>query len=377
MIYFDNAATTPVFPEISKAIDKALLENWGNPSSLHRKGFEAEKSMRKARAIIAQSLGVDPRNIIFTSGATEANNSFIKGAVQGKKGNIIVSSVEHASVLKTALALSSSDIEVRLIPVDVHARISLSDALELIDENTILISCMQVNNEFGTIEPVEELAEAAKEKNPRLLFHTDGTQGFLKIPLELKNSAIDAFSASAHKIHGPKGIGLLYLRPGLSLPPLIDGGGQENGRRSGTENVPYIMGFAAACLYMQKFQREHPGYIRKLHDLAVEEAKKLERVHILSPLEEASPYILSLGIEGIKSEVLLHFLEEREMYLSTGSACSSGKPSTVVEACKIPPSYRDGVVRLSFEAENRLEEIQPFFQAMKEGISSIRKVTGK
>ncbi len=377
MIYFDNAATTPVLPEISKVIEKALLEDWGNPSSLHRKGFEAEKIVREAEEVIAGVLGVDPKTLIFTSGATEANNTFLKGAVKGKKGNIIVSSVEHSSVLKTAMGLGGKELEVRQIPSDGHARISVSDAVDLVDENTLLVSCMQVNNELGTLEPIEEMAQAVKKKNPRTLFHTDGTQGFCKIPLDLKKSRIDAYSMSAHKIHGPKGIGFLYLRPGLSLPPLIEGGGQQEGKRSGTENVPYLAGFAAACQYMEKFLKDHPEKIQKLHDAAVKEAMAMDRVHILSPLEGVSPYILSLGIEGIKAEVLLHFLEKKEMYLSTGSACSLGKPSSVIEACKVPPAYRDGVVRISFQTENTVEEIPPFFQEMKEAVQSIRRARGK
>lgn len=377
MIYFDNAATTPVLPEIAKRIEMALRDNWGNPSSLHRKGFEAEKVMRKAEQTIAQALGVEAKTLIFTSGATEANNAFLKGAVQGKKGNIVISSVEHASVLKTAKGLVREDLELRWIPCDGYGRVFVEEAAGLVDDQTLLVSCMQVNNELGTLEPVEELAQAVKKKNPKTLFHTDGTQGFCKIPLDLKKAPIDAYSTSAHKIHGPKGIGFLYLRPGLCLPPLIEGGGQQEGRRAGTENVPYLVGFAAACQYMENFQKAYPGKIQALYDEAVKHAMAMDRVHLLSPREGASPYILSLGIEGIRAEVLLHFLEKEEMYLSTGSACSLGKPSAVIEACKIPPAYRDGVVRLSFQTENSVEEVAPFFRKMSEAITSIRRATGK
>lgn len=371
MIYFDNAATTPVIDSVVDRISEVLRNDWGNPSSLHRKGFEAEKIIQAAREDIARALHVKPKSIIFTSCATESNNTAIRSAIKGKTGiNIVYSAVEHASIDNLGKELAKEGVEVRVMGVNGHGQVNSADLEKLVDENTALVSVMQVNNELGTVEPVVEMAQMTKRMNPKTKFLVDGVQGFCKFPLDLAASQIDYYTASAHKIHGPKGIGLLYIKEGDALNPLMFGGGHEFGLRPGTENVAYIAGFAEAVKHVDDFDIEQIKQIRK-HCL-----DRLAEIpdHIINSPEDGSPYILNFALKDVKAEVLLHFMEQEDMYLSSGSACTGAHVSHVLEAINLDKSYIEGCIRISFLTENSVEEVDPFFDRLQVAVDQIRSL---
>lgn len=390
MIYFDNAATTPVAADVAETIEKAFREQWGNPSSLHRVGFQAEKVLEEARGRMAEKLGIPLKSLIFTSGASEGLNTVLRGVAtqallsqkmraqtgsQTDAPNIVISAVEHAAVYQTAQILASYDIEVREIPVDATGQVTVADVEKRVDAHTLLVAVMHVNNELGTIFPVAEIATMLHQKS-RALFLVDGTQALGKLPVNLSKIGCDFYVASGHKIHAPKGIGMLYVRPGVKVSPLITGGPQEYGRRAGTENVPYILGFVQAFLAMEKRRgTSFDPAIVKLHEKALARAKVITGSRINSPAA-GSPYILNIAFTGIKAEVLMHFMEIEEMYLSSGSACSKGKVSRILQAIHLPEAYLDGALRLSFSRENREEEVDPFFDRLETSIAQIRSITG-
>lgn len=390
MIYFDNAATTPVAADVAETIEKAFREQWGNPSSLHRVGFQAEKVLEEARGRMAEKLGIPLKSLIFTSGASEGLNTVLRGVAtqallsqkmraqtgsQTDAPNIVISAVEHAAVYQTAQILASYGIEVREIPVDATGQVTVADVEKRVDAHTLLVAVMHVNNELGTIFPVAEIATMLHQKS-RALFLVDGTQALGKLPVNLSKIGCDFYVASGHKIHAPKGIGMLYVRPGVKVSPLITGGPQEYGRRAGTENVPYILGFVQAFLAMEKRRgTSFDPAIVKLHEKALARAKVITGSRINSPAA-GSPYILNIAFTGIKAEVLMHFMEMEEMYLSSGSACSKGKVSRILQAIHLPEAYLDGALRLSFSRENREEEVDPFFDRLETSIAQIRSITG-
>lgn len=377
MIYFDNAATTPLRPEAIETIDKVLRDHWGNPSSLHHMGFEAEKIMEGARRSIAENLGVMAEEIIFTGSATEANNMVLQAmAAKGPHANLVISPVEHDSILNPAKLLAQAGLAVRVCPVDAEGRVDPQQVADLVDEETVLVSIMHVNNELGTIEPIEAIGPLIKQKNPKLHFHVDNVQGLGKVPLDLKQAEVDSFSASAHKLMGPKGVGFLYLKQGRAIAPLIRGGGQERGQRSGTENVAYIAGMAKA-LDLQLQDQEARDRVVRLNQAIRQGLSQIEGVHFNSPETGVSPYILNVAFTGLKAEVLLHSLEEEEIYVSTGSACSLGAPSHVLQAIQLSNKYADGSIRISFQAENREEEAEPFLEAVRLAVADIRRYTGR
>lgn len=390
MIYFDNAATTPVAADVAETIEKAFREQWGNPSSLHRVGFRAEKVLEEARGRMAEKLGIPLKSLIFTSGASEGLNTVLRGVatqallsqkMRAQTGsptdapNIVISAVEHAAVYQTAQMLASYGIEVREIPVDATGQVTVADVEKRVDAHTLLVAVMHVNNELGTIFPVAEIATMLHQKSRALLL-VDGTQALGKLPVNLSKIGCDFYVASGHKIHAPKGIGMLYVRLGVTVSPLITGGPQEYGRRAGTENVPYILGFVQAFLAMEKRRgTSFDPAIVKLHDKALARAKVITGSRINSPAA-GSPYILNIAFTGIKAEVLMHFMEIEEMYLSSGSACSKGKVSRILQAIHLPEAYLDGALRLSFSRENREEEVDPFFDRLETSIAQIRSITG-
>lgn len=398
MIYFDNASTTPILPDVANVVTDALLHQWGNPSSLHRLGFQAEKAMEEARGRMAALLGVPANSLLFTTGATEGINTVMRSVLMqtlqrrfGNEGrvehssigcandvsnaNIVLTAVEHAAVHETAMLFSSFGIDVRFLPVDEEGKISLSDVERLVDEETLLVAVMHVNNELGTIFPVEEVGKVVKNQS-RALYLVDGTQALGKLPVRLSALSCDTYVASGHKIHAPKGIGLLFARPGTTLLPLLTGGGQEKNRRSGTENVPYILGFVEALAQMEAHREGvYDPHVVAIAKRARERAEALPGVHINSPAD-GSPYILNFAVTGVKAEVLLHFMEQKEMYLSSGSACSKGKVSRILQEIHLPEKYLDGAVRLSFGRENREEEVDPFFDHLAFSIQQIRRITG-
>lgn len=377
MIYFDNAATTPVHPEVAEVINHILLHEWGNPSSLHHIGFEAEKRMREAGRVLARGLGVDPSCLIFTSCASESNNTALWGAVRGKTGvNVVMAQAEHSSVEKTGLALREAGVEVRVIPVDWEGFVAPDQVAEAVDDKTALVTVMQVNNELGSRNDLAAIGPMVKAKNPKTLFHVDGTQAFGKLPVKLEEWKVDSYSASAHKIHGPKGVGLLYVRQGVNYPSLIAGGGQMGGRRAGTENVAYICAMAKAYDLVQAHVRDHKEEILAIYHRAMERIRALDGVRVNSPTQPVNPYIINFGLEGVRAEVLLHMMEGEEMYFSSGSACSKGQASPVIEAIGVPDAYKEGILRISFAMENSPDQVDPFFDALEKHVREIRKVTG-
>ena len=359
-IYLDNSATTKPHPQVIEAMVSLLQENYGNPSSLHAMGQQAERVITKARRDLAGALGVKEKEIIFTSGGTEANNMAIKGVVRayGNRGrHIITSRIEHPSILEVFRELEDEGFRATYLEVDGDGRITPAKLAEDLEPETILVSLFHVNNEIGSINPLPELAQVLSQRGrQRPFFHVDAVQSFGKLPVRPARWGIDLLSLSGHKIHGPKGVGALYLREGLAIPPLILGGGQERGLRSGTENVAGIGGFGLAALLAEE---EREGALPKVAELrkAFLERLKGSGSRVNSP-DNGSPYILNLSFPGFRGEVLVHALAEKGVYVSTGSACSSRarKQSHVLEGLGHYPAEDAGDVRVSNSRWNSLEE---------------------
>ena len=329
--YLDHAATTKPCPAAVDALLRCLSTHYGNPSSLHRFGVEAQREVEQARAILAAVLGCTSQEVVFTSGATESNHLAIAGAVQtyGKrKKKLVVSAVEHASVRNTMQFLQDSGYEVVTVAPDATGIYHASDFLDAIDSNTCLLSMMMVNNETGYRLPVQTVFRAAKRKFPELITHCDAVQGFLKVPFQVRSLQADLLSISGHKVHGVKGVGALYQKNGIHLHPTFHGGSQERGLRPGTENVPAIAAFGAAVQTYGSTVRERYQAVTEKKAYLLERLQELPNCKIHS-VEDASPYIISFSLRPYRSEILLHFLEKREIFVSSGSACSKGKNSGV------------------------------------------------
>ncbi len=378
-IYFDNSATTRVFPEVAELVQKTMLEDYGNPSSKHQKGFEAEKLFRHAREQIADTMKVKPREIIFTSGGTESNNTVIFGTAFAKRKqgkHIISSQVEHAAIYRPLDVLAELGYEITYLPVDHKGHINLDDLRAAIRPDTILVSIMHVNNEIGAIEPIEEIGEIVHSMNPNCWFHTDAIQSYGKLTLRPKKMNVDMLSVSGHKIHGPKGIGFLYVDEKIRLRPMIYGGGQQEDMRSGTHNVPGMAGLGLAAEMMYQ---DHAAKIKKLQDLKdyfIDEVSKIPDVTINSEKGEASaPQIVSVSFGGIRAEVLLHALEEKGIYVSSGSACSSNHPgiSGTLKAIGVKQELLDSTIRFSFGMFNEKEEVDLCMDALKELLPVLKK----
>ena len=381
MIYLDNCSTTKMRREKKKKMYSSLEEDFGNPSSLHRLGFKSEKEIRRARQIVSDYLGVDEREIYFTSGGTESNNIAIQSIVNslGKRGkHIITSKIEHASVINNMKNLERKGFEITYLDVDSEGRISLEQLEESLYEDTILCSIMHVNNEIGTIQDIRSIKEIIKLKNSKALLHVDGVQSFGKIDFSLRDMGVDVFSFSSHKIHGPKGVGGFYVRRDLKLSPIVFGGNQEKGMRSGTENVSGIIAFGKAVEIMAKNKEEsrHVWELKRYTMDLIEE--KIEDIKFNSSLEESfSPYILNVSFRNTKGEVLLHFLEEKDIYISTFSACSSNgtEKSDVLKAIALNDMEIEGTIRICFSYENSKRDIKVFVDELKNAVKEIRKIT--
>ena len=377
--YFDNSATTRCCPEAAEIMMRTLTEDFGNPSAMHRKGVEAERYVREAAETIAALLKIQPKEILFTSGGTESDNlALIGGAFANQRAgkHIITTSVEHPAVENPAAFLEEQGFEVTRLPVDHRGVVRLDALTQALREDTILVSVMMVNNETGAVMPISEIAEIVHRKNPRILFHVDAIQGFGKYRIFPSRMGIDLLSVSGHKFHGPKGVGFLYIRNGVKVRPMILGGGQQNGMRSGTDNVPGIAGMAAAaekvCTDMEK-KTEH---LRCLKKRMAEGLQEIPEVQINGmALEEGAPHILSVTVPGVRSEVLLHALEEKSIYISAGSACSSHKrrPSAVLTAMGLPKADIESTVRISFSEENTMEEVDYALQSFGEIVPLLRR----
>lgn len=363
-VYLDNSATTRPLPEVVEYMTEVLTENYGNPSSLHNKGLAAERIMKRARKAIARKLGVNPGEVYFTSGGTESNNLAIKGVASTYKNrgrHLITSKVEHASVIDTFTALEEEGYEVTYLNTDKKGLISLDELANAIRPETTLVSLIHVNNELGSINPVEKIGPLIKNINRNTFFHVDGVQSFGKILLKPADWQIDLLTVSAHKIHGPKGIGALYLKKGIELKPLLHGGGQEKGLRSGTENLPGIAGFIPAVESLPDFTSTSPRYekLDRLRDYFLNRLKETLPETVINSPEEGAPHIISLSFPGLKGEILVHSLEGEGIYVSTRSACHSrnDQKSHVLKAINLPPEYIDGTIRISLSRFNKEEEI--------------------
>lgn len=368
--YLDNAATTKPCAECIAAMTDAMTHTYGNPSSLHRMGLDAQLVVDAARKQIAAALSCEPERILFTSGATESNNLAIFGTASAygkRRKKMVVTAVEHASVRAAYDRLEAQGFTVVRVAPNTDGELDPDAFLAEIDENTCLASMMLVNNETGAVLPVRRTFYAAKKKNPQLVTHCDAVQGFLKIGCTVNELGADLISVSAHKIHGAKGAGALYIRKGTRLTPLLYGGEQEQKLRPGTESVPLIAGFGAATAMMRKTLPTRTEHVTQLRKEAVLQLSAIEDVVIHQP-SSCSPYILSAAVKGLRAETLLHFLAEREVYVSSGSACSKGKPSGVLQAFRIPSDLADSTIRISFCAENTVNDIQ----CLAEGIQTAR-----
>lgn len=373
-IYLDNAATTkPCGEAVSAAVD-AMTENYGNPSSLHRAGLDAQLAVDKARKAIAASIGADSSEIYFTSGATESNNLALRGisaAYGRKRRKIVISSVEHASVDETASALEKNGFEiVRISPRD-DGRFYADDFISACDENTCLVSMMLVNNETGYIMPVRETFMAVKRSFPEIITHCDCVQGYMKLPIKAASLGADLISLSAHKIHGVKGVGAIYIKKGVRVIPIVTGGKQEKGIRSGTESVPLIAAFGAAVDKFRPTIAERYERVSQLKSHLLGKMGGIENVAVNSP-SDGSPYVINISAVGKRSEIMLHFLESKGIYVSSGSACSKGQQSGVLGEFGISGKRADGAVRISITAQTNEEELDEFAEALAEGMTKIR-----
>ena len=373
-IYLDNAATTRPCAEAVEAAVEAMTVNYGNPSSLHKAGLEAQLLVDKARKIIAGSIGADPSCVYFTSGATESNNLALRGAAGAygrRKKKIVISAVEHASVDETASALEAQGFEVVRVSPREDGRLYAADFLNACDENTFLISMMLVNNETGYILPVKETFTAVKRKYPDIITHCDCVQGYMKLPVKVNAMCADMISLSAHKIHGVKGVGAIYIKKGVRVVPIVTGGKQEKGIRSGTESVPLIAAFGAAAEKLLPTVGERYERVGALKKYLLDRLSGIDGTAVNSP-EDGSPYVVNISAEGRRSEIMLHFLESKEIYVSSGSACSKGQQSGVLGQFGIKDKRADSAIRISMTAETTEEELDRLAEAIAEGFEKVR-----
>lgn len=349
MIYLDNSATTKPCPEAVAAMTNALTELWANPSALYGFGIDASRALRNARSQVAAAMGAEPDRVFFTSGGTEADNWAIFGTAKrlGKRGkHIITTAIEHHAILNSMKELEAQGFEVTYLQPDDMGRIPLDSLKAALRPDTILVSVMMVNNEVGSVMPIAQMAKLTHRLSPNALFHTDAVQGFLKIPFQAKTLGADLISVSSHKVHGPKGCGALYISPKLkSFPPLIYGGGQESGYRSGTEGTPAIFGFAAACAAVSTTFRADIQNEKALLDECIEKLCKLDGVTINGAHD--APHILSLSIPGVPTQNSINILQDDGICVSAGSACAKGHRSHVLTAMVVDPDIVDGSFRIS------------------------------
>ncbi len=368
MIYLDNSATTKPCAEAVTAITQALTENWGNPSALYGFGLESARNLRTARHQVAAAMGAEPDRVFFTSGGTEADNWAFFGTVKklGKRGkHIITTAIEHDAILNCAKELEAQGYEVTYLQPDSLGRITLDDLKAALRKDTILVSIMMVNNEVGSVMPISAMAKLTHKVCPEAIFHTDAVQGFLKVPFSAKTLGADLISVSSHKIHGPKGAGALYLSPRLkSFPPLILGGGQEGGLRSGTEAMPAILGFAAAAAAGAATWKEDTCREQELLTAFVAQVSDLEGIRINGAHE--APHILSLSIPGLPTQNSINLLQDAGICVSAGSACAKGHRSHVLTAMRLSPEIMDGSFRISLSRCTTQQEMDALLTVIRD-----------
>lgn len=377
MIYFDNSATTKPYHEVMESFLKVSSDYFGNPSSLHGIGAQAEKLLSHARVQVAELLGTHPSEIYFTSGGTESNNTAIKGAAmmhRNRGRHVITSAVEHPSVSKVMEQLEQIGFDVTYLPVNHEGRVSVEDVESAIRQDTILVSVMHVNNEVGTIQPIAEIGALLK-KFPKVIFHVDAVQSVGKVPLNLRQWGVDLCSFSAHKFHGLKGTGLLFIRDGVLIDPLLAGGNQESRKRSGTENVAGAVATAKALRMTMEKSKAGAAKMAKLQAILREGLQAIDGVEVQTPFSDTAPHILNFTIEGIKPETFIHLLEADGIYASTTSACSSKKraPSKTLLAMGRPEHVAERAIRLSLSFENTEEEARLVIQAVNKAVLQLRK----
>ena len=377
--YFDNSATTKVLDCVKDAVVDAMCVNYGNAAAKHRKGVEAENLIREAKKAIADTLKVQEKEILFTSGGTESNNTALIGTALANRRagkHLITTGVEHPSIYNTMSFLEEMGFEVTYLPVDHLGHISLEDLEKAIREDTILVSVMYVNNEVGAVEPIEAISQCIKKKNPKTLFHVDAIQAYGKYKIRPKKQGIDLLSVSGHKIHAPKGVGFLYIRDGVKIRPILFGGGQQKGMRSGTENVPGCVGLGVAA---REAYKDFDARIEKLYTLRehlIAGLKPLGGVTINGSEDRTNaPQIVSASFEGVRSEVLLHALEDKGVYVSTGSACSSNHPgiSGTLKGIGVKKELLDSTIRFSLGDLNTEEEVDYAIGVLGELLPVLRR----
>ena len=381
-VYLDNSATTMSYPEVGELVYKVMCRDYGNPASMHRKGVEAEHYIREAKETLAKILKVNAKEIFFTSGGTESDNLALIGCARANRrsGNhLITTSIEHPAVLNAMRYLEEEEgFRVTYLPVDSKGKMKLEALKEALCPETILVSVMYVNNEVGTVQPVQEAAKIVKEYDPSILFHTDAVQGFGKYHIYPKRMGIDLLTASGHKIHGPKGVGLLYISEKVKVHPIIFGGGHQKNIRSGTENVPGTAGLGLAAKMVYQDMDMKVALMRELKKYFIEGISKIEDTTIHGFTDEGgAPHIISVGIAGVRSEVLLHALEDKGIYVSSGSACSSNHPavSGVLKGIGAANEYLDATLRFSMSEFTTKEEIDYTLETLYNCIPMLRKYT--
>lgn len=380
-IYLDNSATTKAYPEVAELVADIMLHDYGNASSMHQKGVDAEKYLKYSKSVIAGIMKVKEKEIYFTSGGTESDNWALMGAAfanQRSGKHLITTQIEHPAVLRTMDHLKELGFEVTYLSVDEYGHISLEELKRAVRPDTILVSIMFVNNEVGAIQPIDEAGEIIKSVNPRTLFHVDAVQGFGKLRLLPKKWKIDMVSVSGHKIHGPKGTGFLYIDEKVKIKPIIYGGGQQNGYRSGTENIPGVAGLGKASELIYKDLVEDTNRLYELKKRLVDGLLKIDHVKINGPQDETgAPHIVSASIAGIRSEVMLHSLEDKGIYVSAGSACASHKHtvSDTLNAMKLSTDLMDSTIRFSLSVFTTQEEIDYTLKCIYELVPMLRRYT--
>ena len=381
--YFDNSATTACDPAVVELMNDIYTEHWGNPSAMHAKGVDAEGIVRKAKEQIAKTLKCDRDEIVFTSGGTESNNLAIMGGAfaNPRKGrHIITSAVEHPSVSNVFHHMEDLGYETTYIPVDPTGCLRMDILERSVRADTVLVSVMHVNNEIGALNDIARVGKIVKSKDPNILFHVDAVQSYGKLQIRPKNANVDMLSVSAHKIHGPKGVGFLYVKKGTRLSPVIYGGGQQDGIRSGTENVPGIAGLGLAAELINTSLEEKTRRMYELRERFIKGLADIEGVSVNGPMGcEGAPHIVSVSVDGIKAEVLLHALEEKDIYVSAGSACSTHKrtKSATLTAIGVEPRLLDSTVRFSFCVDTAIDETDYALDVMRQIIPVLRQFTAR
>jgi cysteine desulfurase len=375
-VYFDNSATTKPYDEVMEVMIDTMKNYYGNPSSAHTLGLKAEGKMNESRQIVADTLGCSREEVVFTSGGSESNNFLIRGFIK-EGAHVITTKIEHPSIIGTCRQLESEGIRVTYLNIDNNGRIDLDELDKSINKDTQMVSIMHVNNEIGTVQDIEKIGKLIKEKSSKIKFHVDAVQSYGKYKINVKKYNIDLLSASGHKIHGPRGIGIAYVRKGLMPKPLIFGGGQERSLRSGTENLAAMVGFAKAAEKIYKNLEENYKKVAEVKNYFIGKLQSISDAKINSSGEEYSPYVLSVSFRGVRGEVLLHSLEAKGIYVSTGSACSAkgNKESHVLHAIMLKPEEIQGTIRFSFSEYNTKEEVDYTIENLDKSLKFLRRVS--